>query len=154
MISKGYVFVGEVKSGTSIDVSFTGKLLGIPVNVRHYFNKSNQLVKTNIVFEKSYTSSLKSSFDSVRGSLTNKYGAGEDLIDVDKNYTSNDILIEMELKRGKKMSSLWTFPVNKYYIGLDLTQIYLNDDSYYLNLAYESPAWSKELDSRNQSNDF
>lgn len=154
MKSKGYTFVREVPGSGVVDVEYTGKISGIPANILHLFNNSNQLVKTVIIFENNYNSSIYKNWNALSDSLNSKYGKGQSNLDVLENYRTSNSLLEMELDRGKKMSYFWLFPTHNYFIGLSPKQAYTNDDTYYLTLSYESPAWGKELDRRNQDGDL
>lgn len=155
MLKKGYIFKREVADGSAVDVEFTGKIQGIPAKVLHYFNSSNQLVKTQIVFEKSYSSSMYKNWQDIKTSLDGKYGLSLDLSTLNKYAsTDHDVLLESNLNRGEKVAAAWVFPKYNYTILLSLEQAYVNNQSYYLSLAYESPAWGKELDRRRGEGDL
>lgn len=155
MQKRGYTFNREIPANGAIDVEYSGKIQGIPAKILHYFNNSNQLVKTQIVFEKSYSSSMYKNWQDVKNSLDQKYGKGIDLSTIDSHTTTEyDSLLESALSNGKKVVAAWVFPSYNYYIGLSLDQIFVNNKGYYVSLAYESPAWGKELDRRNQEGDL
>lgn len=154
MQSKGYKFIREIPGSGAIDAEYSGKIQGIPAKILHLFNSKNQLVKTVIVFERSYSSNTYSNWNNLASSLNSKYGKGVNLSDVDKMYTRDDISLEYELQSGKKLLNAWSFKTYNYFIALDVETVYVNDDNYYLTLAYESPAWVSELKRRDVDGDL
>ncbi|WP_412026917.1 hypothetical protein [Deinococcus yunweiensis] len=155
MLSKGYAFVREVKDRGAIDVEYSGRIQGINATILHSFNSKNQLVKSQIIFDKSAQSTLLNNFQNIKGSLDNKYGSSVDLTNISE-FTSKeyDFSVESELGRGKRVNAAWSFTTNRYFIGLSIIQPYLNNREYFVSLAYESPAWGAELDRRNSGGDL
>lgn len=154
MVKKGYVFSRDVTDAGAVDSVYTGTLVGIPVQIRHWFNNKNQLVKTSIVFNRKYDTNLYSDWETIKKSIDGKYGKGLELVTVNKDYKAHSSLIEMEIENGKSISSIWMFPTYKYAIGLEVSKAYQNDPDPYVNLSYESPAWGAEMDRREASSDF
>ena len=145
--TKGYAYIGE--NGKFSDLTFDGKINGISAFIVASFNDKNQLVKTNIIFR---GLTAKSVYDSVKASLTEKYGKGRS---IEIRYLPNyDSLISSYINSTDKHETTWVFPTNSYDVWLQITRPYTNKEDFYTTLSYESPAWSKELDRRNNNSDF
>lgn len=151
---KGYIFERNSQGNGTIDSVYSGKLSGIPVTITNWFNDKDQLVKTGIVVKTSASSNLYSNWNALKDNIDTKYGNGIDISNANKSMTSYDSGTEYELKSGKTISKMWLFPTYNYSIGVLIDQAYNNDDSYYVILSYESPAWPKELIRRSNNNDF
>lgn len=154
MSLKGYTFARELKDAGTTDVVYNGKILGVNAQIQHYFNPSNQLVKTSIVFERSFTSNIYTDWNYFKSNLEGKYGLGIAVNNVEKGYTSSNTMLDIALNDGSKLSAYWRFPTYNYFVYLDVSKIYINDNDYYLNLGYESPAWTKELQRRRNGGDL
>lgn len=155
MLKKGYVFEREVASSGATDVRYSGKIQGMPATILNYFNDKNQLVKTSIVFEKNYNSSLYRNWTNLKDSIVAKYGVGIDLSTVAKSRSYEyDFQIESELNNNKTLSYGWIFPTYNYAISLDVQQPFVNNNDYFVTLAYESPAWGGELKRRQNAGDL
>lgn len=155
MIKKGYVFQRNVARNKTTDSIYLGKIMGLPVIITTWFNDKNQLVKTSVVVDRDTSGSgLYPSWNTIKDNIDAKYGNGVDLSDFDNNLASSNTLVEYQLKSGKSILKGWLFPTYSYVIELSIDKVYNNNDSYYVSLSYESPAWSKEVTRRNNDSDF
>lgn len=154
MQRKGYSFIGEIPTSRTIDMGYSGSLLGIPVKIRHWFNDKNQLVKTSIIFDKKYDTNLYSDWSTVKSSIDSKYGLGQSIVTITETGKRYDFALQNDITSGKSLSNIWFFPTYGYGIVLSVDKAYNNVNDLFLSVAYESPAWTKELDRRNKSSDF
>lgn len=154
MEAKGYTFQGDVKSDGAVDSIFDGKLLGIPVSVRLWFNSNKQLSKTSVVFDKKYDTNLYADWTLIKSNIDAKYGKGLDYSTITDNAKKYDFMLDNELQSDKELGVIWAFPTYRYGISLEVAKAYANDSENYLVLAYESPNWTQEMARRQKSSDF
>ncbi|WP_456830061.1 hypothetical protein [Deinococcus sp. UYEF24] len=147
LTAKGYNYIGD--GGKFLDMQFSGKPNGINATIVVSFNDKNQLVKTNLIFS---GLSAVSIYDTVKEALTSKYGSG---VSSEITYLPKyDTLLSSYITAAKKHQTIWEFPTRNYGVWLQIAKPYVNREDYNAMLSYESPAWSAELERRNNNSDF